>query len=97
MNYYHKYLKYELKYKELLNYQIGGAGAPAKDLLIDAEIGDLVNLKGEPYKKYRVLSVNEDFVYTLLDQESEQVLNKYVGDLEIYKETKEATSIRFNK
>jgi hypothetical protein len=88
MNYYQKYLKYELKYKELLNYQIGGAGAPAKDLLIDAEIGDLVNLKGEPDKKYRVLSVNDDFVYTLLDQESEQVLNKNVENLEIYKEKK---------
>ena len=41
MNYYQKYLKYELKNKKLLNYQIGGAGAPAKDLLIDAEIGEI--------------------------------------------------------
>ncbi len=37
MNYYQKYLKYNLKYKELRKYQIGGAVGSAKDLMIDAK------------------------------------------------------------
>ena len=85
MNLKYKYLKYKYKYHMLLAQQIGGAAAPVAVQNINAQEGDLVNLKSNPSKIFRVLkSKNEDFTYTVLDEQTDTIIEIPEEELELF-------------